>query len=213
VPSPTVIRVIQSERGPSGDAQEGAILDAARSCVLEFGVRRTTLTEVARRAGVSRPTVYRRWPDVRSLLADLLTRELAGLVARTAPPSRPGRPARDALVDHVTAAVAAMRENDLLGSVVALDADLLLPYLVERLGMSQRAVLVALEGYLRAGQADGSVRPGDPAAQSRAILLTYQAFALSGGLVADVCPPDRLDEELRALIDRYLRPEAPGGVR
>ncbi len=45
---------------PSVDDQ---ILDAARSCVLDFGLRRTTLAEVARRAGVSRPTVYRRWPD------------------------------------------------------------------------------------------------------------------------------------------------------
>ena len=33
------------------------------------GVRRTTLTDVARRAGVSRMTIYRRWPDVRTLVA------------------------------------------------------------------------------------------------------------------------------------------------
>ena len=47
-----------------------AILDATRACVVDFGVRRTTLTEVARRAGVSRPTVYRRWPDTGSLIAE-----------------------------------------------------------------------------------------------------------------------------------------------
>ena len=58
---------------PSVDDQ---ILDAARSCVLDFGLRRTTLAEVARRAGVSRPTVYRRWPDTRAVVADLLTREI-----------------------------------------------------------------------------------------------------------------------------------------
>jgi AcrR family transcriptional regulator len=34
-----------------------AILDAAAECVLAFGVRRTSLSDVARRAGVSRPTV------------------------------------------------------------------------------------------------------------------------------------------------------------
>uniref|UniRef100_UPI0024555EF2 TetR/AcrR family transcriptional regulator n=1 Tax=Nocardia abscessus TaxID=120957 RepID=UPI0024555EF2 len=60
-----------------------AILDAARACVQEFGVRRTTLTEVARRAGVSRPTVYRRWPDTGALVAELLVRELRGIVAET----------------------------------------------------------------------------------------------------------------------------------
>ena len=35
------------------------ILTAAASCVRDFGVRRVTLAEIARRAGVSRPTVYR----------------------------------------------------------------------------------------------------------------------------------------------------------
>ena len=41
------------------------ILAAAASCVVDFGVERVTLAEIARRAGVSRPTVYRRWPDTR----------------------------------------------------------------------------------------------------------------------------------------------------
>ena len=49
------------------------ILAAAASCVIDFGVDRVTLAEIARRAGVSRPTVYRRWPDTRSVLAALLT--------------------------------------------------------------------------------------------------------------------------------------------
>ena len=43
------------------------ILDAAASCVLAYGIDRVTLAEIARRAGVSRPTVYRRFPDTRSI--------------------------------------------------------------------------------------------------------------------------------------------------
>src|SRR3954447_22892565 len=57
--------------------------DAARSCVLAVGVRRTTLAEIARTAHVRRMTVYRRFPDVRSVLAALMTREFSGLL-RTA---------------------------------------------------------------------------------------------------------------------------------
>src|ERR1700759_155854 len=49
------------------------ILDAAAYCVVAYGVDRVTLAEIARRARVSRPTVYRRWPDIRSVLAALLT--------------------------------------------------------------------------------------------------------------------------------------------
>ena len=36
------------------------VLDSARACVLAVGVRRTTMTDIARRAGVSRMTLYRR---------------------------------------------------------------------------------------------------------------------------------------------------------
>nr|MDT0664439.1 helix-turn-helix domain-containing protein [Micromonospora sp. DSM 115978] len=43
------------------------MLDAAEASLLAVGVRRTTLTDVARRAGVSRMTLYRRWPDLRTL--------------------------------------------------------------------------------------------------------------------------------------------------
>jgi AcrR family transcriptional regulator len=49
------------------------ILRAAASCVIDFGVDRVTLAEIARRAGVSRPTVYRRWPDTPSIMSALLT--------------------------------------------------------------------------------------------------------------------------------------------
>src|SRR6478736_4413276 len=57
-----------------------AYLDAARDCILDVGWRRTTLTEVARRAGVSRMTIYRTWGDMPTLLGDLMTREWADLV-------------------------------------------------------------------------------------------------------------------------------------
>src|SRR5215218_11101347 len=56
-------------------------LDAARACILDVGWRRTTLTEVARRAGVSRMTIYRAWSDMPQLLGDLMTREWGALVA------------------------------------------------------------------------------------------------------------------------------------
>src|SRR6187200_1002769 len=58
-----------------------AYLDAARDCILDVGWRRTTLTEVARRAGVSRMTIYRTWADMPTLLGDLMTREWGGVVA------------------------------------------------------------------------------------------------------------------------------------
>src|SRR5689334_10475470 len=82
-------------------------LDAARQSILDVGWSRTTLTDVARRAGVSRMTLYRKWPDMGSLLADLMTREWEGLVQVD---TRAGS-SLDQLVRSAVATVDAVRTN------------------------------------------------------------------------------------------------------
>src|SRR3954466_14928621 len=59
------------------------ILDATRASVLAVDVRRTTLTDVARRADVSRMTLYRLVPDVTTLILEVMTREFAALIAES----------------------------------------------------------------------------------------------------------------------------------
>ena len=56
------------------------ILAAARETILSVGWKRATLTDVARRAELSRMTVYRAYPDMQSILADLMTREWVGQI-------------------------------------------------------------------------------------------------------------------------------------
>lgn len=68
----------------------GRILRAAASCVVDYGVDRVTLAEIARRAGVSRPTVYRRWPDTRSIMASMLTSHIADVLREVPRRGRPG---------------------------------------------------------------------------------------------------------------------------
>src|SRR5215204_692842 len=75
----TSLRHIDAAARPATSPRD-AYLDAARACILDVGWRRTTLTEVARRAGVSRMTIYRSWADMPTLLGDLMTREWAGVV-------------------------------------------------------------------------------------------------------------------------------------
>src|SRR5256885_9184849 len=78
---------------------DGPLLDAARACVLAVGVRRTTFSDVARRAGVSRMTLYRRFGDLEALLSALMTREFGRLVAAAQPQNGAG--ARDRAVRMV----------------------------------------------------------------------------------------------------------------
>ncbi|WP_438943999.1 TetR/AcrR family transcriptional regulator [Nocardia blacklockiae] len=181
-----------------------AILDAGRACVEEFGVRRTTLTEVARRAGVSRPTVYRRWPDTGSLIAELLVREMRGIVGRTIPASGP---ARARLVQGVVAGAAMLRSNRLFGKIFRTDTDLMLTYVFGRLGRNQRELILLFAAVIREGHRDGSIRAGDPDHLATMLLLIGQSVVQSAGTVGHLLDDDQLDAELARAIDGYLLPE------
>lgn len=188
------------------DPVADAVLQAARETVLAFGVRRTTLTEVARRSGRSRPTIYTRWPDVRSLIGDLLTREMRAVISATEQVEQGSASAREFLVDRLVAIASAFRENPLLRKIIEVDPELLLPYILQRLGTSQRIALEVIESWIIAGQEDGSIKAGDVAAHARMVLLATQSAVLSGPMVADRLPAGELASELGVLVDRYLRP-------
>ncbi len=189
------------------DEREGAYLDAARACILDVGWRRTTLTEVARRAGVSRMTIYRTWSDMPRLLGDLMTREWGNVVATIVDgPDATGSPA-DRLVTALAGGVRALRDNELFVRIVELDPELLLPYLLSRRGRSQDAILGLVEDWVRAGQKTGDVRTGDPVTIARALVLATHGFVLSAHtMVDDSASEEALDAELVAVLTRALAP-------
>ena len=191
---------------PDLDEREGAYLDAARACILDVGWRRTTLTEVARRAGVSRMTIYRTWSDMPRLLGDLMTREWGNVVAAITDGPSAGSPA-DRLVTALVRGVRALRDNELFVRIVELDPELLLPYLLARRGRSQDAILGLVEEWVRAGQQTGDVRSGDPVAIARGLVLTTHGFVLSSHtMVDDSVSEEALDAELVAVLTRALTP-------
>jgi AcrR family transcriptional regulator len=191
---------------PSIRNNEDRYLDAARDCILATGWRRTTLTDVARRAGVSRMTIYRTWPDMQTLLADLMTREWGGVVDEVATAAGEVAPL-DRLSRGVARIVGALRSNDLLAKIVEVDPELLLPYLLQRRGRSQDNALELVSSLVAAGQADGSVRAGDPALLARGIMLAAVGFTLSAGTMAEgSLTVAAYDEELRLMLERYLAP-------
>lgn len=187
-----------------------AVLDAVRDCVLAVGVRRTTLTDVARRAGVSRMTLYRRWPDVRSLVGDLMTREWVAVATGAMPERRTGATARGLIVDGLVAGVEAFRAQPLFLKIVDVDPELLLPYVLDRRGASQEALIALLAEAVREGHADGSVRAGHVERQARALLLIVQSFTLSLRTMTDEDDADLSSEaflaELRSILERTLTP-------
>ena len=176
------------------------ILDAAASCVLAFGVDRVTLAEIARRAGVSRPTVYRRWPDTRSILAALLTDRITGAWRDAALPGA----GREALVERIVAVADRLRQDDVIMAVLRSAPELAMVYITDRLGTSQRILLDAVAAELRAAQRHGSVRAGDPRRLAAMVLLITQSTIQSAQIVKPLLDGDALAAELAYSLNGYL---------
>jgi AcrR family transcriptional regulator len=182
------------------------LLDAAMECVLAVGVRRTTLSDIARTAGVSRMTLYRRFPDVRGMLSSLITREFGKILADAGAAASGEPTARDQLVVASVHTIRALAANPLMHAVIERDAELLLPYIMERVGTSQRMTEDYLRVQLAAGQADGSIRTADPGVQARTIFLLLQPYVFTIRPSTSDLDLEDLLTELARLLDAALRP-------
>ncbi|TVT24533.1 TetR/AcrR family transcriptional regulator [Amycolatopsis acidiphila] len=193
-------------RQTTARVSDDLLLDAAQQCVLAVGLRRATLAEIARTAKVSRMTLYRRFPDVRSVLSALMTREFGALLHRASVEGANAPLARQRLVRSAVAAVRLLNGDDLMRTVIDVDAELLLPYLVDRLGGTQRVGEQVVRTHLEAGRADGSIREADLPAQARAVMLVVQSFVLSLRAATRDLDPKVLLNEMAHHLDAALRP-------
>jgi AcrR family transcriptional regulator len=197
---------VPAPRGRSTPSDE-AVLAAAKECVLDVGLRRTTLADVARRAGVSRMTVYRRYGDFSTLVSELLTTELLSLVDAAREEILYLPTARERLVEAGVLVVNRMSAHPLWCRVLDLDPELLVPLIFDRFGSTQRAVVEYVAAQVVEGQQDGSVRACDPQLAATCLLLTAQSFVFSARIVSQQHSGLRTAAELRRLLDAYLRPE------
>lgn len=180
------------------------VLVAARACMLDVGLRRTTIADIARRAGLSRMTVYRQYGDLSAIVGALLTTELVALIDAAGDEVAGLGTGRERLVAAAGLVVERLAVHPLWCRVLDLDPELLLPLVVDRFGATQKAAIEVVAEQVRQGQADGSVRDGDPALLATCLLLTAQSFVFSARIIAADHTQDSTARELRRLLDGYL---------
>jgi AcrR family transcriptional regulator len=187
-----------------------AVLDAVADSVRAVGVRRTTMAEIARRADLSRSTLYTHFSDVREATAALLTRELLALLARAMADVDPDAEApvdgRHELVQRAVLLARVVPDDPLIDRILELDGELLVPYLVQRLGSSQRAILDAITDHVTSGQADGSIRAGDPRLLAFTAFLVTQSFVISARIAEAEHGREAALAELEHTLHRSLAP-------
>lgn len=186
----------------ASDASQMRILDAADQLISQRGVHGVTIAGLSRRAGVSRPTVYRAWSDADDVVRAALLRRIAGILEGFPTPAS----SRDELAQDVVRFSALFRADEVFGRLLEEEPETFTRYMLQRVGSSQRLILEWLAAAIRRAQADGSVRTDDAGEMAVMLLLIAQSAILSHGTVSDLIDEAAWERELRRAIEGHLRP-------
>lgn len=111
------------------ESNRARILDAGFACAERFGIGRTTMSDVARAAGLSRQTLYRYFPSKHDLIAALVLREEERLIAEVRAQAEPHEDLRPALEAAFLTCLRFFRNHPLLTRVMAMEPQELIPFL------------------------------------------------------------------------------------
>jgi AcrR family transcriptional regulator len=184
----------------AADDLTGRILDAALAELRDYGLRRTSMENVARRAGLARATIYRRFPNKPELVRVVAVREVGRMMAHVTR-SVSGYPTvRERVVEGFVAGVRLARDDSLLTRLLASEPETTLPYLT----IDSEFALAAIRGFL-VSQLVSAPEPtslADPEATAEVMVRLGLSvlFAPSGHIPLDT------DEDLRAFATSYLLP-------
>src|SRR5262245_22160875 len=108
---------------PETDATTERILDAALAEFLDFGLRRATVEDITRRAGVGRMTVHRRFPSKQSLIEAVWLREIRRVLDEVRTVMARRRTLADKLVEGMAFGLRGLSENPLFTRLLETDRE------------------------------------------------------------------------------------------
>ncbi|MBF6299594.1 TetR/AcrR family transcriptional regulator [Nocardia amamiensis] len=127
--SPMLQRILEK---PVADGEK--LLESALSAFLDFGIKRTSMGEIARRAGISPATLYRRYESKNDLVEAVSVREAQRFVAAIDKRAQTVSGTEDQLVEIFVAFITAVAGNELLRRLLRTEPDLILPRLTTDAG-------------------------------------------------------------------------------
>ncbi|RNL82222.1 TetR/AcrR family transcriptional regulator [Halostreptopolyspora alba] len=186
----------------AGDAVAQQILDAARHQFAMFGLRRSTIDDVAKRAGLSRITVYRRFSTKNNLIEACLTRECRFLLRELDQALGELPTMEDRVVEGFVVSMQYARGHPLIGGLLRVEPEVVLPFLTVNGGPALVALREYIAGHLRRGQS----APDDADREPEPVAELMVRIAVSFLLNPESCVEIDDAEQCRAFARRYLAP-------
>ena len=192
---------------PGADPTTEGILDAA---VVEFeqhGFRRVALDDVARRARVSRTTIYRRFSNKDELIAAVIERENVELFAEIANELKQAGPQSNYYIEAFTLSILKFRRHRVLDRMITDEPALVLELGRRHHGAAVERMAEALRVIFPEGFAE---RIGEEAVNELAdTILRYAAMVL---LLPSAQPLETADD-IRAFATKHFLPSLPAALR
>lgn len=189
------------------DASTSAILDAALVEFERHGIRRVALDDVARRAGVSRTTIYRRFANREDLVAAVMDRENARLFIDIAAELKNARPQSNYYVEAFTSAILRSRDHRVLHHMIADEPALTLELARRHYQAAVSRIEQALQVIFPPGFAE---RIGSEAVHELAENTWRYAMML---LLLPSGESVETAEEIRVFATRHFLPSLPEALR
>ena len=195
-------RFIADDTAAPADAAVERILDAALEQFQSVGLRRSSMEDVARRAGLSRVTIYRRFPQKDRLLEALLLRECRRLLGDMRALMLPLATQEQRIVEGFSFALRTMRGHPLLQRLMAIEPENLLPVMTLQAGPVVAIVSGFIAQQIRDAQRRGEVPAYDPRPVAEILTRIAQSLILTpqGGVPLDS------ERQVRAFARDYIVP-------
>ncbi|MFD7293574.1 TetR/AcrR family transcriptional regulator [Streptomyces sp. NPDC059897] len=179
------------------------LLDAAYEQFCRMGIKRSTMADVARLAGVSRITVYRRFDTKEALVEHVVRREFRRYFERFASEIRGADTVADRVVVGFVSSLRAIRHNRLIGGLMAVEPDSVVPSMTTDGGRTQHVVQQFVAARLREEQRAGQVAAEvDVDVVAEMMVRVCTSFLVVPSHVIDLDD----DEQMRGVARQFLVP-------
>jgi AcrR family transcriptional regulator len=202
-PDPLLGRILASGAEPPEESRE-RILAAAIGQVEDFGVRRFTMDDVARRVGVSRVTIYRYFPKKDRLMEAVLFHELRRFLREIDAAVAPYDTLEERLVEGFVFSLTFLRRHRLLNRLLRTEPELILPALTVNAGPVLAAGREFIASFARREAAHGGLPLGEDDIEGISELLARAV--LSFVLTPDSVLGLKSQADIRRFAEHFLAP-------
>lgn len=190
-----IVAAVGMAREP--DDVDELVLDVTAQLLVEHGLGRWSVDDVAARAGLGRTTVYRRFPSRDDLVHEVLARELRQTIAAVALAAAGAASLEDRVVESAMAALAAL-DRSIVDGLLRSDPVTMLPFLTTGAGPLVDLARRAFGPVLLAAGVAPDAAAADLVAEALARLGL--SFVLTRETALPLGDPDALRAAVRGLV-------------